>query len=118
MPPRPRWRSCQPLLTPCRAALGLLPAVDDGHGLARSLGEPAGLFLEEVAATGLVEQLARDDRRFVLVAADVDHLLDDVARMTAAHLEPARLVVATCQVLDDDRVVGDALPLQIHREIR
>ena len=66
---------------------------------------PLGLrFLEEVAGARRVEQLARDDRLAIRVAADVDDLRDQVARMARAHLELARLVVLALQVLDHHRV--------------
>ena len=64
-----------------------------------------------------VEQLARDVRRLVLVAAHVHDLRHQVARMAGAHVEPARLVVPPLQILDDHRVEVTFCRLQLSAKI-
>ena len=51
-----------------------------------ALGSLRFRFFEKIAAAGHVEQFARDDRRLVLVSADVHHLFDQVAWMAGPHL--------------------------------
>src|SRR4030095_1986267 len=61
-------------------------------------------FLEEVVAARGVQQIAGDRGRAALVAAHVDDLLDQVAWMAGAHLNPSRLVVLAVQGLHHGRV--------------
>jgi hypothetical protein len=54
----------------------------------------------------------------LLIAADVDHLLDQVARVAGAHLQAPRLVVRRCRYSTIDRVEGQPRLRQFSSKIR
>ena len=58
------------------------------HGLG-----PSRRLVQKIGATHLVQQLLGNGRRLPAIAAQIDHVLDEVARMTRTHLQPATLAI-------------------------
>jgi hypothetical protein len=77
---------------------------------------PVERFVEEIGATGFVQQLFRDRQRLFPVTAQVDHVLDQVAWMTRTHFPSPTLVVLVTQVIDDRLIKGDTVLLAHHEE--
>src|SRR5262249_6474033 len=73
-------------------------------------------IVDEVGGAGGVEQLLRDRRLQATVAAQRNHLLDEVARLAGAQRPVDRGVVLPDQVFDHHLVEAELPPSAVHVE--